>query len=99
MVAGKWEKYITSDGRSDGSSGGEGVNGNGNGNGNSAGSLDDTGVGGDGGGGGNGGVDDDPIADTVDLLRQQRMMMVQGEAQFFFLYEVLRELWPLRKNP
>lgn len=33
----------------------------------------------------------DPIAETVDLLRQQRMMMVQGEAQFHFLYEVLRE--------
>ncbi|TKA75545.1 hypothetical protein B0A55_03537 [Friedmanniomyces simplex] len=35
----------------------------------------------------------DPIAETVDLLRQQRMMMVQGEAQFNFLYEVLRERW------
>ncbi len=35
--------------------------------------------------------DQDPIADTVDSLRQQRMMMVQGESQFFFLYEVLRE--------
>ncbi|GAM83203.1 hypothetical protein ANO11243_011890 [Dothideomycetidae sp. 11243] len=34
----------------------------------------------------------DPIADTVDRLRQQRMMMVQGEAQYFFLYDVLREL-------
>ncbi|KAK0940373.1 tyrosine protein phosphatase 1 [Friedmanniomyces endolithicus] len=38
-------------------------------------------------------VDKDPIAETVDLLRQQRMMMVQGEAQFNFLYEVLRERW------
>ncbi|KAK0290354.1 tyrosine protein phosphatase 1 [Friedmanniomyces endolithicus] len=37
--------------------------------------------------------DKDPIAETVDLLRQQRMMMVQGEAQFNFLYEVLRERW------
>jgi len=27
------------------------------------------------------------------VLRQQRMMMVQGEAQFGFLYEVLREKW------
>ncbi|KAF1811252.1 receptor/non-receptor type protein-tyrosine phosphatase, partial [Eremomyces bilateralis CBS 781.70] len=35
----------------------------------------------------------DPIVDTVDRLRQQRMMMVQGEAQFAFLYAVLRELW------
>lgn len=33
----------------------------------------------------------DPIADTVDQLRQQRMMMVQGESQFNFLYEVMRE--------
>ncbi|KAK5129886.1 hypothetical protein LTR08_002722 [Meristemomyces frigidus] len=36
-------------------------------------------------------ADRDPVAETVDLLRQQRMMMVQGEAQFFFVYEVLRE--------
>jgi protein-tyrosine phosphatase len=43
-------------------------------------------------------VEDDPVAETVDRLRQQRMMMVQGEAQFFFLYEVLKELWPLRKR-
>ena len=35
--------------------------------------------------------DKDPIAETVDQLRQQRMMMVQGESQFNFLYEVLRE--------
>ncbi|EME39871.1 hypothetical protein DOTSEDRAFT_178713 [Dothistroma septosporum NZE10] len=33
----------------------------------------------------------DPIAETVDRLRQQRMMMVQGESQFNFLYEVMRE--------
>jgi protein-tyrosine phosphatase len=43
-------------------------------------------------------VEDDPIAETVDLLRQQRMMMVQGEQQFFFLYEVLAELWEGRKE-
>ncbi|EMD00086.1 hypothetical protein BAUCODRAFT_63248, partial [Baudoinia panamericana UAMH 10762] len=36
-------------------------------------------------------ADADPIAETVDLLRQQRMMMVQGESQFNFLYEVLKE--------
>ena len=35
----------------------------------------------------------DPIADTVDLLRQQRMMMVQGEGQFGFLYDVLKECY------
>ena len=35
--------------------------------------------------------DKDPIVETVDLLRQQRMMMVQGESQFNFLYEALRE--------
>ena len=38
-------------------------------------------------------ADKDPIADTVDELRQQRMMMVQGESQFGFLYEVLKELY------
>lgn len=37
--------------------------------------------------------DRDPIAETVDNLRQQRMMMVQGEGQFMFIYEVLREAW------
>lgn len=37
--------------------------------------------------------DKDPIADVVDDLRGQRMMMVQGEQQFFFLYDVLRQLW------
>lgn len=33
----------------------------------------------------------DPVAETVDLLRQQRMMMVQGESQFYFVYEVLKD--------
>jgi protein-tyrosine phosphatase len=33
----------------------------------------------------------DPINETVDLLRQQRMMMVQVEQQYCFLYDVLRE--------
>jgi len=35
----------------------------------------------------------DPIAQTVNRLREQRMMMVQGEGQFHFLYEALREAW------
>lgn len=38
----------------------------------------------------------DAVAETVDLLRQQRMMMVQGESQFFFLYDVLRDAWLVR---
>jgi protein-tyrosine phosphatase len=38
----------------------------------------------------------DPIADVVDQLRQQRMMMVQGEPQFQFLYDVVKELWVKR---
>ncbi|EON65136.1 hypothetical protein W97_04373 [Coniosporium apollinis CBS 100218] len=37
--------------------------------------------------------EDDPIADVVDKLRMQRMMMVQGEAQFWFLYDVVKDLW------
>ncbi|KAK4549114.1 hypothetical protein LTR36_007570 [Oleoguttula mirabilis] len=41
-------------------------------------------------------ADRDPIAETVDLLRQQRMMMVQGEAQFHFVYDVLRERYLAR---
>ncbi|KAK5707450.1 tyrosine protein phosphatase 1 [Elasticomyces elasticus] len=40
----------------------------------------------------------DPIAEAVDLLRQQRMMMVQGESQFNFLYEVLKEKWEVRQG-
>ncbi|KAI6825336.1 receptor/non-receptor type protein-tyrosine phosphatase [Hortaea werneckii] len=36
-------------------------------------------------------VDSDPVVETVDLMRQQRMMMVQGEPQFNFIYDVLRE--------
>lgn len=41
-------------------------------------------------------ADVDPICDTVDELRQQRMMMVQGEGQFHFVYEVLRDAFALR---
>ncbi|GAB7357471.1 hypothetical protein MBLNU459_g0010t2 [Dothideomycetes sp. NU459] len=40
----------------------------------------------------------DVVAETVDRLRQQRMMMVQGESQFVFLYEVLREAWIQRSQ-
>jgi protein-tyrosine phosphatase len=40
--------------------------------------------------------DQDPVLETVDLLRQQRMMMVQGEPQFNFIYEVLRDEWQRR---
>ncbi|KAF2122144.1 tyrosine-protein phosphatase 2 [Lophiotrema nucula] len=38
----------------------------------------------------------DPIASVVETLRQQRMMMVQGEPQFLFLYDVIRERWRAR---
>lgn len=41
--------------------------------------------------GGDGGRD--PVSEVVGLLREQRMMMVQGEGQFYFLYDVLRERW------
>ena len=35
--------------------------------------------------------DADPVFDTVDQMRQQRMMMVYNEMQMQFIYEVLRE--------
>ena len=35
----------------------------------------------------------DRIAETVNELRKQRMMMVQGESQFHFLYEIMKEQW------
>ncbi|KAF2731080.1 hypothetical protein EJ04DRAFT_526442 [Polyplosphaeria fusca] len=37
--------------------------------------------------------DQDPIVAVVETLRNQRMMMVQGEPQFTFLYDVIRERW------
>jgi len=36
-------------------------------------------------------ADRDPIMETVDSLRQQRMMMVQGEGQYHFVYEALKQ--------
>ena len=33
----------------------------------------------------------DPVFETVNQLREQRMMMVYNEMQFYFIYEVLRE--------
>jgi protein-tyrosine phosphatase len=39
---------------------------------------------------------DDPIPELIDRLRQQRMMMVQGEQQFMFLYDIMRERWQER---
>ena len=38
----------------------------------------------------------DLVHDTVDLLRQQRKGMVQGDAQFRFIYQVMRRLWQER---
>ena len=35
----------------------------------------------------------DPVVEVVEELRRQRMMMVQGEVQFSFIYDVLRERW------
>lgn len=39
---------------------------------------------------------EDPIAMIVDDLRRQRMMMVQAEAQYFMLYDMLRTAWDAR---
>ena len=36
-------------------------------------------------------ADRDPIMETVDSLRQQRMMMVQGEGQYHFVYDALKQ--------
>lgn len=35
----------------------------------------------------------DPILSVVDQLRRQRMMMVQSEVQYMFLYDVIKERW------
>lgn len=40
--------------------------------------------------------DDDPIVRCIELLRDQRPMMVQSKQQFVFIYDTLREQWRKR---
>ena len=40
---------------------------------------------------------EDVVYNTVNILREQRMMMVQSEAQFLFIYQVLREEFKRRQ--
>lgn len=42
---------------------------------------------------------EDPIFETVNTLREQRMMMVMNDVQFSFLYEVLREAYVEMYSP
>jgi protein-tyrosine phosphatase len=37
--------------------------------------------------------DQDPVLNVVEMLRDQRPMMVQSKSQFLFIYDVLRERW------
>jgi protein-tyrosine phosphatase len=39
------------------------------------------------------GQGEDLIFETVNQLREQRRTMVQAEAQYLFLYRVMRQLW------
>jgi protein-tyrosine phosphatase len=45
----------------------------------------------------------DPVFDTVNDLRKQRRSMVQAEAQYSFIYTVLKQLWekkyPVTRSP
>ncbi|KAM3448111.1 hypothetical protein MY3296_008113 [Beauveria thailandica] len=38
-------------------------------------------------------ADADPVYETVEVLRQQRRLMVQSSAQYMFIYQVMRQLW------
>jgi protein-tyrosine phosphatase len=40
----------------------------------------------------------DPVFDTVNKLREQRMTMVQSDSQLVFIYQVLREKWLEKKS-
>jgi protein-tyrosine phosphatase len=40
----------------------------------------------------------DPIFETVNKLREQRMTMVQSESQLVFIYQVLKEQWLKKKS-
>lgn len=40
----------------------------------------------------------DPVFDTVDRLRRQRVMMVQKESQFHFIYNMLQQQMRARKE-
>ncbi|KAF2129743.1 hypothetical protein P153DRAFT_289958, partial [Dothidotthia symphoricarpi CBS 119687] len=42
--------------------------------------------------------DEDPIVRVIQVLRDQRPMMVQSKNQFFFIYDVVREQWLDRWN-
>ncbi|ROT35822.1 phosphatases II [Sodiomyces alkalinus F11] len=53
-------------------------------------------------GGGDDSDDDafpDPIVQTVEKLREQRLLMVQSPDQFLFLYQTLRQMWLHRYGP